>query len=49
MVLIAGFLIFAFISGFCLACFTEGSSRADLEHENWNLEIENQRLKRGLH
>lgn len=34
------------VIGYAVACWTEGSSRDDLEHQNFYLEIENERLKR---
>lgn len=35
--------------GYGVACWTEGSSRSDLEHDNFRLEMELARCKRGVH
>lgn len=45
--LAVGIGIACLLTGYAAACWAEGSSRGDLEAENYRLYIENQRFKRG--
>jgi len=35
------------VLGYAIACWVTSATQSDLEEENWHLEIENARLKRG--
>jgi hypothetical protein len=43
----AGISIACLLIGYGVACFTEGTARDELEHDNFRMEIEIERLKEG--